>query len=212
VARRASDSQVSEPVSLLIIEGETEEIFYGIVRDTYLKGIRLHVQNLKGRGNINKDVFGKIQQYLHNNPNETVRVYCCIDSERDKRTAVQLDLDLIRALIKQRNLNSVLSIDAMMADPELESWFFYDFDGICKFLGAGKGEASRRKYANPTNLAKRDLENLFSRFQKAYISGKRARNLIENLDIGIIVDNCPVLKSGIETIKLQAKDTTNHIF
>ena len=200
------------PVSLLILEGYTEEVFYPIIRDRFLSGIRVELRNIKGQGNINKVILGEIYKYIYNNSNDIVRVYCCVDTERQKQSATSLDLNFICEQIKIKNMRKVISVNAILADPEIESWFFYDIEGIYRFLQATKSQRSKKKYANPKGLCKRDLLQLFSRFGKTYIPGNRASNFIANLDIGKIVSNCIELKSGIELIQQQANNLVNHIF
>ncbi|MBN2180666.1 MAG: DUF4276 family protein [Sedimentisphaerales bacterium] len=200
------------PVSLLILEGFTEEVFYPIIRDRFLRGIRIELGNIKGQGNINRDVLSEIFKFTYNNRKDVVRAYCCADTERQKQSVIQLDLDFIREQVKCRNMNKVLSVNAILADPEIESWFFYDIDGIYRFLQAKKSQRSNTRYANPKNLCKKDLQHLFSRFGKAYIPGQRASNFVSNLDINKILSNCPELHNGINLIKQQANDMTNNIF
>ncbi len=201
-----------KPVSLMILEGDTEEVFYTIVKKRFLFGIRVELRNIKGRGNINKDVLGEVYKYTYNNRIDIVRTYCCVDTERQKQSATPLDLDFIREQLKIRNMNKILSVNAISADPEIESWFFYDIEGIYKFLQAKKSQRSKKRYTNPKNLCKKDLQQLFSRFGKVYIPGNRALNFIRNLDIEKIVSNCTELHTGIELIQQQANDLTNHLF
>ncbi len=202
----------NKPVSLLVLEGDTEQLFYPIIRDKFLKGIRIELRNIKGRGNVNKDVLGEIYKYTYNNRDDAVRVYCCVDTESQKRTATPLELDIICEQIKVRKLRLVLSVDAILADPEIESWFFYDIEGIYKFLGAKTSQRNVKKYSNPKNLCKKNLQGLFHRFGKEYLPGKRATNFINNLDIDKIVTECKELHDGIALIQSQTTDLTNHIF
>lgn len=202
----------NKPVSLLVLEGDTEQLFYPIIRDKFLKGIRIELRSIRGRGNVNKDVLGEIHKYAYNNQDDLVRAYCCVDSERQKRTATPLELDIICEQIKVRKLRLVLSVDAILADPEIESWFFYDIEGIYKFLGAKTSQRNVKKYSNPKNLCKKDLQGLFHRFGKEYLPGKRAANFINHLDIDKIVTECKELRDGIALIRSQATDLTNHLF
>lgn len=199
-------------VSLLVLEGDTEQLFYPIIRDKFLKGVRIELHSIKGRGNVNKDVLGEMYKYTYNNRDELVRAYCCIDTERQKRTATPLELDFIREEVKARKLRCILSVDVLLADPEIESWFFYDIEGIYKFLGAKTSQRNVKKYRNPKNLCKKNLQGLFHRFGKEYLPGKRAANFINHLDIDKIVTKCNELRDGIELIKSHASDPTNQLF
>ena len=151
-------------------------------------------------------------KYQYNNRKDPVRVYCCVDTERQKRTATPFDLPLIHKAVQDRNLVQVLSVDAILAKPELESWFFYDIEGIYGFLRAKTTSRNTKKYSNPHNFGKKDLQRLFQRFGKEYKPGRRAKNFIDNLDIEAIVSRCAELKAGVEAIKTQAQDRTSYLF
>ncbi len=210
--KHASKTSCSNPVSLLILEGDTEEVFYTIIKNLFLRGIRVEFQNIKGQGNVNNDVLYEIYKFTRNKPNDTIRVYCCVDTERQNQSATPLDLDFICEQIRCRPMTNVLSIDAILADPEIESWFFYDIEGIYKYLKTKLTRSSKAKFCNPKNLCKKDLQQLFFKFEKAYISGKKTENFIKQLDINKIVSNCKELRKGIQVIKDQANNLTNHLF
>jgi hypothetical protein len=200
------------PVSLLILEGETEEIFYSRVRDIFLKGIRLKPIPIRGQRNINAQVTASLLRFVQENRSDNCRAYCCIDSESNKKLATSLDITLIKNQIKQRNMRRVLSINAVLAVPEIESWFFYDIEGIYKHLRAPKHLCNIKKYSLPKNFGKKELQRLFEQFGHNYLPGKRAENFINRLDIKKIVNKCKSLERDIERIIRQAADTSNHIF
>ena len=212
MSKRSYNKHFDTPVSLLILEGYTEEVFYPIIRDKFLCGIRIEHRNIKGRGNINKDILSEIFKFTYNNRDDVVRAYCCVDTEKQKQSATPFDLDFICDQVKTRNMKRVLSVNSILADPEIESWFFHDIEGIYQFLRAQKSQRSKKKYSNPKNLCKKDLQQLFSRFEKVYTPGNRALNFIKNLDIEKIVSNCTELRNGIELIQQQANDLTNQLF
>jgi len=211
VSRRRNANIHNKPVSLLVLEGYTEQVFYPLIRDKFLKGIRIDLRNIKGRGNVNKDVLGEIYKYAYNNPDDLVRAYCCIDAESQKQTATPFELDLVRVQVKLKKLN-VLSVHTVLADPDIESWFFYDIEGIYKFLRAKASRRNINRYSNPAAFCKKDLQALFQRFGKVYLPGKRATHLIDRLNIDKIVSNCQELRQGIERIQTLADDLTNHLF
>jgi len=212
VPKRGTAKIDNKPVSLLILEGDTEQIFYSIIRDKFLRNIRIELRNIRGQGNINKDILSEIFKYTYNNPSDRVRAYCCIDTEKLKTSATPFELELIRNKARERNMTQVLSIDGILADPDIESWFFYDIEGIYKFLGAKKSQRNIRKYSNPSKFGKKDLQRLFDRFGEVYFSGNRAKHFINNLNIEKIVSKCKELSNGIKLIQLQAGDLTNHFF
>jgi hypothetical protein len=201
-----------KPAALLVLEGDTEKVFYARLRAEFLGGIRLDLRNIKGRGNINKDLLAEIYKYTYNNPNDLVRAYCCIDTESQNQSATPFDLEVVREKVKaSKDMRQVLSVDAILANPEIESWFFYDIEGIYKFLNAKKSQRNIAKYQNPRNFCKKDLQRLFARFQKVYTPGERAEHFIRSLDIAAIVDRCKELSRGIALIISQAEDSTNHL-
>lgn len=109
-------------------------------------------------------------------------------------------------------MKRILSVDAILADPDIESWFFYDIEGIYRFLRAKRSQRTTSKYSNPTNLCKKDLQRLFARFDNVYTPGRRAEHVIRSLNIRRIVSGCTNLSEGIERIKAQANNLTNHLF
>jgi len=203
----------NRPVSLLILEGETESVFYPLIRDKFLASTRVELWQVHSGSNINKQVLSKIFTYTYRNPEDLVRVYCCSDTDRNKLRATPLDIEYTRETVKTRSsMTNVLSVTAIMADPEIESWFFYDIDGIYRFLRAQRSQRNPEKFKNPRSLGKKDLERLFEHFGKVYVSGERAENFIMHLDILKIISQCTELREGIELIKKQANDATNHLF
>lgn len=201
-----------QPVSLLILEGETEEVFYSLIRDRYLQQMRVELKPLKGRGNVNKDILSKVYQYCYDNRTDLVRVYCCVDSEAQKRSATPLDLQLLSEKIKTGSMAAVLSINQILADPDIESWFFYDIAGIYKFLRAKQTQRNVKKYRDPRKFSKKHLQELFRRFGKEYLPGKKTANFINHLNLEKVVSNCPELQKGIELIRTQSRDLVNHLF
>ena len=198
--------------SLLILEGYTEQVFYPLLRDQFFKNIRIELRNIKGQGNINKDILSEIYKYTYNNPCDLVRAYCCIDAKEQERSATPFDLSEIHQRARERKMVQVLSIKEILANPEVESWFFHDIEGIYKFLGTKVSQRNPKKYSNTRNLCKKDLERLFHMSGKEYLPGKRAENFINNLDIAKIVSGCQELREGIALIKSQADNLTNHLF
>jgi len=205
--------RIIEPLSLLLCEGETEEIFYSRVKEICLKNFRTKVdKDLKGLFNINKKINDRILAFARQNKKEAIRLYCCVDRESRYGQVPELDVESIIDFIRKEGIEQVLSIDSIIATKQIESWFFYDIGGIYDFLGAPHSRRKIKKYKPPENFGKKDLHRLFEQFGKDYKSGKRAGNFINHLDIGKIVSNCKVLRDGIELIRSQAKDLTNHIF
>lgn len=207
-----SKGNCTDVVSLLLLEGDTESIFYPLVRDKYLVGMRAVLRQVQCGGNTNKKMLAKIFQYVHEHPSERLRVYCCSDTDSNNNSPTPLDIGLIRKTVKERNMQCVLSVDKILADPEIESWFFYDIDGIYEFLRAKKSQRKPDSFKNPKNLGKRELQNLFEQFGSVYTPGERANNFVKNLDLNKIVNCCRELRMGIERIKARATDLRSNIF
>ena len=83
----------------------------------------------------------------------------------------------------------------------IESWFFYDLEGICDYIGLNFTDSLRKNYFNPERLTHKDLQGLFRKGTKRqhYIKGEEG--FLEKLDIENIYENCTALKKGIEMIK-----------
>ncbi len=83
---------MSKTTALIFVEGETEEEFYQVVCDRYLRGLSKQVKNLHGNFNIHSKILDKTVSFLENHPESEVRVYCCIDREsRDQNPPINID-------------------------------------------------------------------------------------------------------------------------
>jgi hypothetical protein len=69
------------PISLLLVEGDTDEIFYKRIKSDLLADCRCTVENLQGLYNINVKVIDRVVDYLRKHKDEKIRVYCCLDRE-----------------------------------------------------------------------------------------------------------------------------------
>ncbi len=188
---------MSKTTALIFVEGETEEEFYQVVCDRYLRGLSKQVKNLHGNFNIHSKILDKTVSFLENHPESEVRVYCCIDREsRDQNPPINID-NLVKtfALKKCR----VLSVRKIIATQMIESWFFHDTEGIYKFLSTPKSKRNY-KFKPPEKFTHIHLADLFKRNGKIYIKGKRCKNFIKHLDIKKIVGACEELQKGINLI------------
>lgn len=193
-----------QPPSLLLVEGETDEIFYERIKKDYLKDCRVIIHNLKGLFSVNKKVVNKIISASLKYKNNDFRVYCCLDREsRDGRTP-GFDMNVIRKHIKERDIKSLLSIDAIIATQQIESWFFCDMVSIYKFLKVPRSERKTNAYKPPEKYSYKYFQRLFERYGKTYNKGKRASNFIKHLDLKKIVSACRELKDGIDKIRMQS--------
>ncbi|MHC4477833.1 MAG: hypothetical protein ACYTEL_19495 [Planctomycetota bacterium] len=177
-----------------------------------MSGCRTTLRNLHGLRNVNVKVIDAIETYLREHPDENVRVYCCVDRESRYETVPDFDLQRIVRYVKEQNLTSVLSIHAIIATQQIESWFFHDIAGIYQYLGAPKSHRKKKGYKPPNKFGCKDLQILFERYGKTYSKGRRSQHFIDQLNINKIISDCKELTAGINLIKSQAKDPSNHIF
>jgi len=203
---------IKRPVSLLLAEGSTDEIFYKKVKISHLRGCRATVRELHGLRNINAKVIDQIVGYSQAHKDEVFRVYCCLDRESRYGEVPGFDIKKIEKYIKDGNLTNVLSIDLITATQQIESWFFYDIKGIYTYLTVPKSQRRINAFRPTARFGYRDLQRLFERYGKTYTKGKRAESFIYKLDIEKIVSNCTELREGIQLIQSQAEDLTNHFF
>lgn len=200
------------PMSLLLTEGCTDQIFYVSIKVSHLVNCRVTVRDLHGLRNVNVKVIDQIFDYVQHHRDETVRVYCCLDRESRYGNIPGFDIERILKCVKDENVTSVLSIDLITATQQIESWFFYDIEGIFKYLKVPKSQRNVRAFGTPEKFSYKDLQRLFERYSKTYAKGKRAENFINSLDNDKIVRCCKELREGIQLIQSQADDLTNRLF
>ncbi len=200
------------PISLLLAEGETDELFWQRVKNSSLNSCRITTKDLKGNFNINEKVVDKAVEYCGKHTDELVKVYCCIDRESRNDKPPGFELKTIVREILERNIKSVLSVDKIIATQQIESWFFWDMETIYKCLKVPRSQRKKNAYRPPERYTYHDMIKLFRSYRKPYNKGKRCGYFIQQLNLNMIIRNCRELREGIEKIKSQANDTTNHLF
>ena len=201
-----------KPISLLLVEGETDELFYKRIKNELCVGSRVTTQNLYGLFNINKKIINKIVDYTKHHEDEMIRVYCCLDRESRDSKVPEFDIKKITKYVKNENIRKIQSINSIIATQQIESWFLYDIDGIYKLLKVPSTKRKPKAFQPPEKFGYKHLQRLFERYNRTYTKGKRAENFINQLDINKIVSNCKELREGIELIQAQSNDLTNHLF
>lgn len=196
-------------VSLLIVEGYTEEAFYPYLKECCFQNIRTRIENIKGQGNPNKQALEKIHAFFTCYPDTLYRAYCCLDTERGNRCITPLDLELIKEKAKNMGICNLLSVDAILADPEIESWFFYDLAGIYDFLNVPPADRDMTAYTPEKNFGKFDLQALFRKHGLFYYPGTKATAFYRSLDLNIMIAGCSELRNGIDLIISQSHDFTD---
>jgi len=76
----------------------------------------------------------------------------------------------------------ISSINEIVATQDLESWFFYDLEGIYSYLQVPKAKRNLSAYNNIEATNNRILSELFHRFDKHYQKGKRVEGFLKKLD------------------------------
>lgn len=191
------------PNSLVFFyEGYTEEEFYDNIFKLFipLRNLRIKKINLKGIFNINSKVIGRTNQYLDDHTKETqINIIIACDREGVRSKPPILNLKLLRQYFKKEG--RIKSVSSIIATQDLESWFFYDYNGICQFLRIAKKSRNARNFKNTEGLNNRDLAQLFRKHGKLYFKrGRRVQGFIAALDLKLIVDSCKDLKNGIDRI------------
>jgi hypothetical protein len=195
-------SDCANVLTVLLVEGPTEEIFYTRVKTVYLdRRCSVKIECLSGLFNVNKKI---LQALTTKYTGQRVRAYCCLDRESRYAKVPDFELNLVKRSLRQRGASNILSVDAIIATPMIESWFFYDIAGIYTHLRVPKAKRAPKKYRPPEAFAVKDLKDLFRRYGKNYIEGDRAENLINKLDLDTIVCQCKALRDGIDLILSRA--------
>jgi len=185
-------------IALIYLHGDTEEEFFRKVFDKYLKGIRRHIKNVKGD---NRKVLSATAYFISEHSDVYVRVYCFLDRESRYGTPPLSESSLKNIFRSDSRFEKrVLSCNVIIATQMIESWFFYDIEGIYRYLSVPRRERHINKYRPPDKCSCNTLSKLFTRYGKAYIKGKKCANFIDHLDIDKIYRNCPELRDGIALI------------
>jgi hypothetical protein len=207
-----SKNHCIEPLSILLVEGATEEIFYKRITKVFLSGVSYKIVDIHGGGNMLRSTLASA--FPPNIPEENIkiRVYCCKDKHKYQKVP-DFDLETTRNACKKENLKNILSVDAIIANQMIESWFFYDLNGIYNYLSVSESERKPLdKYLTPSVCTCRDLIDLFKKYNQYYHEGQRSEKFINSLDIHKIINSCTELKAGIELIKTQSTSLQNNIF
>jgi len=201
-----------KPISLLLVEGDTDEVFYKRIKNDFLTGCRITVEKLYGLYNINAKVINRIVDYSRQHKDEKIRVYCCFDRDSRYGQIPEFDIKKIRKYVKDENIRTILSVNLIIATQQIESWFLYDIEGIYEYIKVPRSQRNPKAFRPPEKFGYRHLQRLFERYGKTYTKGKKAGNFINHLDTDKIVSNCKELHQGIKLIQSQADDLTNHLF
>jgi hypothetical protein len=200
---RKPGSLKTEPLSVLLVEGPTEVVFYERIKaEVIANACPVTIEHIEGLWDVNRKILGRI---THKYAGRIVRCYCCLDRESRYGKSCPVDLDYIRRELACSGMTNVLSIDAIIATQMIESWFFHDIDGIYGFLRVPKSQRKPKAYQPAEKCRESHLKELFRHHDQIYREGERAANFIKSLDLKKIMARAEALRRGIELIMSQAK-------
>ncbi len=189
-------------LAYILFEGDTEDIFYKRVFDKYLnKNIPRRYKNLKTGCGINKEVAQNIAYFLQSKINIELCIYVFIDREGDRSKIPEFNTNEISKALK-RNIgnNKILIIKKIEAIRMIESWFLYDIESICKYIGLKCTNKIIHKYLNPEKYCSKELSSLFNKGSKIKYYKKGDKSFLNMLDIDLIYSKCKELNDGIQNI------------
>lgn len=179
---------------LILFEGETEEVFYKKffqeISPNYRGCFCYLLKRMKGQDEINSKILGLLKYYNDILTKcKSLYVIIAYDREGNRDTAPLLNANKIFKQAKSAKLNKVKNIIEVIATQCIESWFFYDSNGIYDFIGTGKKSRNLNKYPNPESCNHTELTQFIrqvSRHKKDYQKGENAIKLIDKLDLKLI--------------------------
>lgn len=188
----------------IFLEGNTEDVFYKKIADKYLKSISKKYKNLKTGTNINAQIVKYLYHFIRDNSNSKydLYVYAFIDKEGSRSDVSEFNAEAILKELKKEkvkiiNIKEVAAIEAIFM---IESWFFHDLEGICKYINLECTETLKRNYSNTEKLKHTDLAALFRKGKSKKFYKKGEESFLKSLDVEKIYNNCNDLRNGIEEI------------
>ena len=158
-------SRAEFPYTLLMVEGDTEILFYKRIKETYFRNARFKIINLEGNWNINQKVLDKTTAHLNAHPDTEFIVCICIDRESRSGKA-PINMELIKKELNCYSNIKTENIRLYEAVQDIESWFFHDIKGIYQFLTFPKRKRTIKKYRPVEKLNHKDLSKLFKQEKK----------------------------------------------
>lgn len=184
-------------IALILVEGETDEVFYRYLGEKKLAGIPKRIRNMKGNFNINNKIIDKCLQFSNQHPDKTFDVYVCVDRERIGLPAYDHTIVDDR-LADIRGFESKFDVIATLM---IESLFFIDIANIYKHLRAPRNQRHPERYKKFRRLTHKDLSNLFSLHKKQYYKGHKCESLIQDLDLDLILGNAHELQQLVKNVR-----------
>ncbi|MBT4483408.1 MAG: DUF4276 family protein [Candidatus Latescibacteria bacterium] len=181
------------PYTLLMVEGDTEILFYKRIKETYFRNARCsNPKNLHGNWSINTKVLDKTTAHLNAHPDTEFIICICIDRESRSGKA-PIDMEPIKNELNCYPNIKTENIRLYEAVQDIESWFFHDIKGIYEFLRFPRNSRKIRKYMPVEKFNHLDLSRLFKQGKKEYRKGNASENFINHLNLEVIRKKSKVL-------------------
>lgn len=187
-------------LAYILFEGDTEEVFFSsVIRKYVSRSVRRDYKNLGTGSGINKQVVSLVDYFLRSSRKEfdSLYVYVFLDREGPLSHIPEINESAILSKLGSPKVRKVAKIEAVQM---IESWFFYDLPGICRYIGLPCSATLQSNYANTMNLDHHDMANLFRKGSKRkhYIKGDKT--FLSALNIDDIFRKCVALQEGINMI------------
>lgn len=129
-------------------------------------------------------------------------VYAFIDKEGARSDVSAFDATAILKALKYEKIkiSNIKQIDKIEAIIMIESWFFHDLEGICKYINLEYTKTVKRNYSNTEILKSTHLSELFKKGKTKKHYKKGEESFLNSLDIEKIYNNCSDLRTGIQGI------------
>ncbi|MFH1653032.1 MAG: DUF4276 family protein [Pseudomonadota bacterium] len=168
--------------ALIMVEGDTEILFYRRSKEVFFNSKASKIINLKGNWNINKKILNRTEAFARDHKDTLFSIVICIDKE-SRFGLAPIDMQYIKEELScydNINKDEILLFEAVQ---DIESWFFHDIDGIYEFLRISKAKRKPEKYIPVEKLNNRDLSRLYKQADKDYRKGDASKHFVDSLNL-----------------------------
>lgn len=129
-------------------------------------------------------------------------VYAFIDREGARSDVSEFNSAAILKALKAEKvkIGTIKELAAIEAIFMIESWFFHDLEGICRYINLEYTETLKRNYSNTEKFKHTDLSALFKKGKNRKLYKKGEESFLNSLDIEKIYNNFSDLRTGIQGI------------
>lgn len=180
---------------IMVLEGETEIIFYtrileyiysSVVNNPYVPRENIEFILARGVGNIGVRSVQTFKLQYYDDFHEFV-VFCCYDTDVfENNTMPRL---WTQNTVRKFMQNGAARVHSIQAKHMIEDWYFYDYEGILKFLGLDNNSLPKSPSEIVGSNAVKKLNRLYRSAKKIYQKGYATDELISNLNIDKIYMN-----------------------